>query len=201
MCRGQDTEETRMNVLGCFSGALGKGPGFFWEKEFGTIGQETYSWHVVPLIHGWLHMHPKLLLMQDGASGHRAKFTQNELKERDIHPIFWPPYSPDLNPIESIWDWMKDYLQRNYGNPKMNYKQLRNSVQEAWNEVPEDLLESLVGETRSTCTCIGTSKRSWYSPPHRAEPCQYTFHLQILSFPSLQQPIQYWHSICTLYII
>jgi len=44
MCRGQDTEETRMNILGCFSGALGKGPGFFfWEKEFGTIGQETYS--------------------------------------------------------------------------------------------------------------------------------------------------------------
>ncbi len=43
MWRGQDTEETRMNVLGCFSGALGKGPGFFWEKEFGTIGQETYS--------------------------------------------------------------------------------------------------------------------------------------------------------------
>ncbi len=132
-------------------------------------------------------MHPKLLLMQDGASGHRAKFTQNELKERDIHPIFWPPYSPDLNPIESIWDWMKDYLQRNYGNPKMNYKKLRNAVQEAWNEVPEDLLESLVGEMRSTCTCIG--KQSWYSPPHRAEKCQYTFHLQILSFPSLQQPI------------
>ena len=63
--------------------------------------------------------------MDAGAPGHRAKYTQMELDERDIHPISWPPYSPDLNPVESIWDWVKDYLQRNYGNTKMNYERPR----------------------------------------------------------------------------
>jgi len=41
-----------------------------------------------------------LVLMQDGAPGHAAADTQADLKERGITVIFWPPFSPDLNPIE-----------------------------------------------------------------------------------------------------
>jgi transposase len=46
--------------------------------------------------------------MQDGAPGHAAAETREELHEGDIHPIFWPAYSPDLNPIETVWNQMKD---------------------------------------------------------------------------------------------
>jgi transposase len=38
--------------------------------------------------------------MQDGAPGHAAAETMQELHERGIYPIFWPAYSPDLNPID-----------------------------------------------------------------------------------------------------
>jgi transposase len=38
--------------------------------------------------------------MQDGAPGHAAAETQEDLHERGIYPIFWPAFSPDLNPIE-----------------------------------------------------------------------------------------------------
>ena len=30
--------------------------------------------------------------------------------ENNIKTIDWPPYSPDLNPIESIWDIMKSKI-------------------------------------------------------------------------------------------
>jgi len=66
---------------GCFAGNT-KGPCLFWEKEWGTIGQETYCERIVPLIHGWLRMNPQLRLMQDGAPGHSAGNTQLELRER-----------------------------------------------------------------------------------------------------------------------
>ena len=63
---------------GSFAGRI-KGPSVFWEKEWGTINKETYSERVVPLIHGWIRMNPQLSLMQDGAPGHAAASTRQEL--------------------------------------------------------------------------------------------------------------------------
>jgi transposase len=40
--------------------------------------------------------------MQDGAPGHLAVSIKEELQERGIITIFWPAYSPDLNPIKII---------------------------------------------------------------------------------------------------
>ena len=55
-------------------------------------------------------MNPELVLMQDGAPGHSAKETHVDLNERGTYPIFLPAFSPDVNPIETVWDRMKDYI-------------------------------------------------------------------------------------------
>jgi hypothetical protein len=107
---------------GCFNG-IEQGPGLFWEKEWDSINQISYCQHIVsrysfpssskyinlilwkvPLIHGWLTIRSNLYFMQDGAPGHRAKATKQDLEERGIQKkrIFWPAYSPDLNPIETV---------------------------------------------------------------------------------------------------
>ena len=43
-----------------------------------------------------------LVLMQDGAPGHIAADTQDDLRERGIIVIFWPLFSLDLNLIERV---------------------------------------------------------------------------------------------------
>ena len=49
----------------------------------------------------------RIILILDNAKAHIAKIVQKEAKKLNIHLIFLPPYSPDLNPIEFIWKSIK----------------------------------------------------------------------------------------------
>ena len=54
------------------------------------------------------------LLMEDGAPAHRASYNNLERAKWGIRKAPWPSKSPDFNPIEHIWDWIRDQIaQRN----------------------------------------------------------------------------------------
>lgn len=98
-----------------------------------------------------MRTNPGLQLMQDGAPGHSARDTIEELHERGIFPIFWPAFSPDLNPIETVWNWMKDYIEKKFGDVQLSYDRLRAAVQEAWDELPREKLIELVQSMKQRC--------------------------------------------------
>ena len=90
---------------------LGKRALLILGEKWGSIDSEWYCQKIVPLIHGMASMQPWLSVMRDNGPLHSAAKTMGE---RAITPISWPPGSPDLNPIEAVWDSMKDYIQFNY---------------------------------------------------------------------------------------
>ena len=52
------------------------------------------------------------VLLLDNSSVHTSKLVLDTLKECDIKYLFLPPYSPDLNPIELLWAFMKSILRK-----------------------------------------------------------------------------------------
>ena len=110
----------------------------------------------MPMIHEyiWANRDRQLLLMQDGAGGHRAKATIKELNRRGIYPIQWPSLSPDLNPIEAVWNWMKDYIQERYRTIHRSYKKLREQVIEAWNSITNEQVIDLIKSMLERCQAV-----------------------------------------------
>ena len=48
----------------------------------------------------------------DNATFHKGKAV--EMMKQHGHSVLWlPPYSPDLNPIEQTWAWVKKIRQKN----------------------------------------------------------------------------------------
>ena|SRR2546423_13183882 len=99
-------------------------------------------------------MNPGLILMQDGAPAHSAKETQDDLNERGIYHIFWPAFSPDWNPIETVCDRMKDYIERHYPEYHTSHDKLRRVVKEAREAVGADELLALVREMPARCQAV-----------------------------------------------
>ena len=90
------------------------------------------------------------IFMQDVAPAHTSKKTQ-EWCETNL-PAFWgkqvwPGNSPDLNPLENLWEILQQELDNS--EPCTTVGQLTESLQSAWANIPRDMLERLVASMPS----------------------------------------------------
>jgi len=84
--------------------------------------------------------HPKthILLVLDGAGWHKAK----ELRVPDgIEFVPLPPYSPELNPAERLWQWLRLHVCRNRLFSSLD--DLEQAISYTWHLLAPDLLRSL----------------------------------------------------------
>jgi hypothetical protein len=83
-------------------------------------------------------LQPGDIFMHDGASVHTARTVKAFLREIGVDIMLWPPYSPDLNPIENLWAIIKVEIYKHY--PKLEFaddteetlERLIRAAQEAW---------------------------------------------------------------------
>ncbi|GFU27893.1 transposable element Tcb2 transposase [Trichonephila clavipes] len=85
----------------------------------------------------------KFVFMDDNATCHRTLAVQDCLDSEGIQRLVWPARSPDLNPIENVWDALgRQVAGRNY--PPINKNTLIHALTEEWDKLPQQLLDNVV---------------------------------------------------------
>ena len=93
---------------------------------------------------------PEFTFMQDNAPIHKAKKTTKWFLDQGISLVKWPPYSPDMNPIEHIWFKLKkrvyeanpDIENISSGEEKVR-EELGKALQAAWELIPQEFFDAL----------------------------------------------------------
>ena len=71
-------------------------------------------------------------------------FVQNWIEENNIKILSdWPSQSPDLNPIEHLWDELERQLKKRVMHPK-NVSELEVAVKEEWSQIPLEKINKLI---------------------------------------------------------
>lgn len=92
---------------------------------------------------------------QDNAPAHKSKKTINFLEENDITLIKdYPPYSPELNPIEKVWSWMSASVRR---YAPQNEEELVEAIDMSWQELPQETIRNYINHLPTVCELIKQS--------------------------------------------
>ena len=86
---------------------------------------------------------PNLVLMQDNAPCHMSTQTRKWIYLKKINLLNWPAQSPDMNPIESLWDILEHRINIRKNLPK-KVRELKEVLLEEWNQLPIQTLNKLV---------------------------------------------------------
>jgi transposase len=89
-----------------------------------------------------------IVLIMDGAGWHKSKALQ---LPDGITVLLLPPYSPELNPVENLWHYLRcHYLSNRAYN---NYDELFEAGTDAYRRLTPDLI-------RSVCACPYLERRA-----------------------------------------
>ncbi|UYV69065.1 Transposase [Cordylochernes scorpioides] len=138
----------------------------------GTMTAQRYVDDVLrPVTLPYLQGVPNALYQQDNARPHTARISQQALQ--DVQMLPWPPYSPDLSPIEHVWDIIGRRLhalpqlspiehvwdiigRRLHALPQPRSEdELWKMIEREWRAIPQDAIRTLIDSLpRRVAACI-----------------------------------------------
>ncbi|KAL0186570.1 hypothetical protein M9458_018240 [Cirrhinus mrigala] len=87
-----------------------------------------------PFVVPFIHDH-HLILQHDNARPHAAGICKQFLEAENIPVLAWPAYSPDMSPIEHVWDALDRHIRQRVPVPA-NIQQFHTAIEEEWTNIP-----------------------------------------------------------------
>lgn len=115
----------------------------------GSGGIDWYRyWKVIlepklfPFAQECIKNRPNTVVMQDGAPPHVHRYISEVYNKAEVTQLPWCGNSPDLNPIEQAWPWLKRRTTR-HGAPK-NRREAEEAWLAAWEEIPQEQIKKWI---------------------------------------------------------
>jgi transposase len=124
----------------------------FMERDMKSKAQGYTSWSYSKVLDDQLPRiwSPGLTFMQDNAPIHTSNVIKQWFEDHGITPLPWPPYSPDLNPIEHVWVLLKRYINEHFphlldgGKSIADEELLCEAIERAWNTIDQEEIDHLI---------------------------------------------------------
>jgi hypothetical protein len=94
---------------------------------------------------------------QDNDPKHTSKRASAWFEVNGIKLLDWPPQSPDLNPIEHLWQHVKRQLHK-YPSPPTSIHGLWDRIVVEWNKVPAQTCQKLIESMPRRCAAVIKAK-------------------------------------------
>ena len=118
---------------------------------------------MITLCQQWTFFPPEAsgVFQDDNAKVHRANIVKSWFSEHDtsFQHLIWPPQSPDLNPIENLWDVLERDLRAHTPLPT-SIKDVGDLLMKLWPKIKIDTLKKLVASMPRRMKAVITAKGS-----------------------------------------
>ncbi|GET52988.1 IS630 family transposase [Rhizophagus irregularis DAOM 181602=DAOM 197198] len=97
------------------------------------------------------------IFQDDNAPIHTARVVKSWEEENEVNSLPWPAQSPDLNPIEHLWDELERQVRAHKPLPK-NRENLWEILQEEWLNIEADKYQNLISSMPRRISAVINSK-------------------------------------------
>lgn len=126
---------------GCFSA---HGPGYMamFDGSMDAAGlRDIFRDYLLPTVKEHFGESADWWLLHDNDPGrHKSQVLKAFMHNNYVRPLDFPPYSPDLNPIENLWAEMDKLMDSTQANTKDELEKL---VQDTWASLTEEYCSGL----------------------------------------------------------
>lgn len=115
-------------------------------------GQRYRDEILAPVVTPFFNANRNVTVFQhDNARCHTARVSMDYLNQQHIDVLPWPARSPDLNPIEHLWDALDRRVRQ---RQPQTLRQLRAILVQEWNLIPQRQIRTLINSMRRRCIAL-----------------------------------------------
>lgn len=154
--RKRTAHPVKVNVWACFAST---GQGFihiFNENLDGPKMKQILKDNLIPSAEA-LFPPGQWYFLHDNDKKFHSKVVQKWLHEVGVTCLDFPPYSPDLNPIENLWAVLQREVEK---RPCSTVEELQDAVAEVWENASQSLMERLAASMPRRMAAVVTAAGS-----------------------------------------